>query len=199
MRRLIPRLLLALLAPALSPALSPALAADYQVGERLTPRTSAGAQHYREIQWDALIPKDWDPMAPFKGLNMNRLKDSDPRAMEALEKMKSAWAAAPVEPALEGKKIKLAGFIIPLERKGDAVFELLLVPYFGACIHTPPPPANQIVHVVLKKPVEGIKMMDTFWVSGTLSLQRGDSSMGIYGYRLHGDRLDVYALPRGLK
>jgi hypothetical protein len=177
----------------------PALAEDYRVGERLTPRKATPALNYREIQWDDLIPKDWDPMAAFKGLNMSRLKDSDPKAIEALEKMKAAWAEAPVEPSLDGKRVKLAGFVVPLERKGDAVLELLLVPYFGACIHTPPPPANQIVHVVLKKPEEGLKTMGAFWVSGTLSLQRGDSSMGIYGYRMTGERLDAYALPKGMK
>lgn len=179
--------------------LGPAVAADYQVGERLTPRKTTPAPNYREIEWDELIPKGWDPMAAFKGLKLNRLKDSDPRAIEALEKMKAAWAEAPVEASLDGKKIKLAGFVVPLERKGDAVLELLLVPYFGACIHTPPPPANQIVHVILKKPAEGMKMMDAFWVSGTLSLQRGDSSLGIYGYRMTGERLDAYGLPKGLK
>ncbi len=191
MRLLIPFLLLALLGPA--------MAADYQVGERLKPRPATPALNYREIEWDDLIPKGWDPMAAFKGLNMSRLKDSDPRAIEALEKMKAAWAEAPVEPSLDGKRVKLAGFVVPLERKGDAVLELLLVPYFGACIHTPPPPANQIVHVILKKPAEGLKMMDAFWVSGTLSLERGDSSLGIYGYRMTGERLDPYALPKGAK
>lgn len=191
MRLLIPFLFLALL--------NPVVAADYRVGERLTPRKTTPAPNYREIEWDELIPKGWDPMAAFKGLKLNRLKDSDPRAIEALEKMKAAWAEAPVEASLDGKKIKLAGFVVPLERKGDAVLELLLVPYFGACIHTPPPPANQIVHVILKKPAEGMKMMDAFWVSGTLSLQRGDSSLGIYGYRMTGERLDAYGLPKGLK
>lgn len=191
MRLLIPFLLLALLGPA--------MAADYQVGERLKPRPATPVLNYREIEWDDLIPKGWDPMAAFKGLNMSRLKDSDPRAIEALEKMKAAWAEAPVEPSLDGKRVKLAGFVVPLERKGDAVLELLLVPYFGACIHTPPPPANQIVHVILKKPAEGLKMMDAFWVSGTLSLERGDSSLGIYGYRMTGERLDPYALPKGAK
>ena len=191
MRLLIPLLLVALNGSA--------MAADYQVGERLTPRKATAALNYREIQWDELIPKGWDPMAAFKGLNMSRLKDSDPRAIEALEKLKAAWAEAPVEPSLDGKRLKLAGFVIPLERKGDAVLELLLVPYFGACIHTPPPPANQIVHVILKKPAEGLKMMDTFWISGALSLQRGDSSLGIYGYRMIGERLDPYGLPKGAK
>ena len=191
MRLLISFLLLTLL--------NPAVAADYQVGERLTPRKSVPATTYKEITWEELVPKGWDPMASFKGLNMSRLKDSDPRAIEALEKMKVVWAEAPVEASFDGKKIKLPGFVIPLERKGDAVLELLLVPYFGACIHTPPPPANQIIHVILKKPVEGMKMMDTFWISGTLSLQRGDSSLGIYGYRMSGERLDVYGLPKGAK
>ena len=191
MRLLIPLLLLALLGPA--------TAADYQVGERLTPRKATPVPNYREIDWADLIPKGWDPMAAFKGMNMSRLKDSDPRAIEALEKMKAAWAEAPVEASLNGKKVKLAGFVVPLERMGDAVLELLLVPYFGACIHTPPPPANQIVHVILKKPAEGLKTMDAFWVSGTLSLQRGDSSLGIFGYRMTGERLDAYGLPKGLK
>ena len=191
MRLLIPLLLLSLLAPA--------VAADYQVGERLTPRKATPPLNYKEIQWDELIPKGWDPMAAFKGLNMSRLKDSDPRAIEALEKMKATWAEAPVEAALDGKKIRLAGFVIPLERKGDAVLEFLLVPYFGACIHTPPPPANQIIHVILKKPAEDMKTMDAFWISGTLRLQRGDSSLGIYGYRMTGERLDAYGLPKGAK
>lgn len=191
MRLLIPLLLLSLIAPA--------VAADYQVSERLAPRKATPPLNYKEIQWDELIPKGWDPMAAFKGLNLSPLKDSDPRAIEALEKMKATWAEAPVEAALDGKKIRLAGFVIPLERKGDAVLELLLVPYFGACIHTPPPPANQIIHVILKKPAEDMKTMDAFWISGTLRLQRGDSSLGIYGYRMTGERLDAYGLPKGAK
>lgn len=84
MRLLIPLLLLAWLGPA--------VAADYQVGERLTPRKAMAATNYREIEWDELIPKDWDPMAAFKGMNMKRLKDSDPKAITALKKMKAAWA-----------------------------------------------------------------------------------------------------------
>jgi hypothetical protein len=191
MRLLIPLFLLTLL--------DPAMAADYQVGERLMPQKATPALNYREIDWAELMPKGWDPMAAFKGLKLNRLKDTDPKAIEALEKLKVAWADAPVEPSLDGQRVKLAGFVVPLERQGDAVLELLLVPYFGACIHTPPPPANQIVHVILKKPAAGMKMMDAYWVSGKLSLQHGDSSLGIYGYRMSGERLDAYGLPKGAK
>ena len=154
---------------------------------------------YPEIRWEALVPKDWDPAKQFKTLDLSKLQDGDPKAAEALASMRSAWDAAPAEPSMNGRKVRIPGFVLPLDQAGEAVKSMLLVPYFGACIHTPPPPANQIVHVILKKPAEGMKMMDAFWVSGTLSLQRGDSSLGIYGYRMTGERLDPYGLPRGVK
>lgn len=91
------------------------------------------------------------------------------------------WNEAPVEQSLEGQKIRLPGFVIPLERKGDQVLEFLLVPYFGACIHSPPPPANQIIHVVMSKPTADMRMMDTLWVSGRMKILRADTSMGISG------------------
>ena len=44
-----------------------------------------------------------------------------------------------------GKQVKLPGFVVPLEYSDKGrVKEFLLVPYFGACIHYPPPPPNQI-------------------------------------------------------
>lgn len=190
------RLILALTGLTLLAAAPAAGSADYRVGESLKPAAKTRASSYREITWDDLIPPDWDPAASFKGLDFSRLKDSDPRAREALKKMRAAWDAAPVNAAMNGKKIRLAGFVIPLERKGEQVSELLLVPYFGACIHTPPPPANQTIHVILRKPISDIRMMDAFWVDGTLQLVRGDSSMGIYGYRLLGDRLERYLFGR---
>lgn len=149
--------------------------AEYRVGDRLT-TDKAGSQTYRQIEWDDLIPKGWDPMAAFKGLDLARLKDSDPKAQEALEKMRSAWDQAPVETALNGQRVRIAGFVVPLERKGEQVLEFLLVPYFGACIHVPPPPANQIIHVVPEKPVTGMRTMDAMWVSGTLKLDRSETA-----------------------
>ena len=53
---------------------------------------------------------------------------------------------------LDGKPVRIPGYLLPLEFDGDKVSEFLLVPYVGACIHTPPPPPNQIVHVVADKP-----------------------------------------------
>lgn len=169
----------------------PATAADYRVGDRL-PAGKGGKSGFQEITWDDLMPKNWNPMAAFKGIDLSKMSDSDPRAIEALEKARAEWDRAPVEPAMNGRKVRLPGFVIPLERQGELVSEFLLVPYFGACVHVPPPPANQVVHVVMKQPVKGMKSMETFWVNGTLKLQGGDSGMGVYAYRIVAEGVDPY-------
>jgi len=58
------------------------------------------------------------------------------------------------------------------------------VPYFGACIHSPPPPSNQIVHVLPKSAAKGLRSMDAVWITGTLVTVRTDSYMGAAGYRI---------------
>ena len=111
----------------------PAAAADYRVGDRL-PASKGAKSGFQEITWDDLMPKNWDPMAAFKGIDLSKMSDSDPRAIEALEKARAEWDKAPVEPSMSGRKVRLPGFVIPLERQGDLVSEFLLVPYFGACV-----------------------------------------------------------------
>ncbi|MCX7165149.1 MAG: DUF3299 domain-containing protein [Rhodocyclales bacterium] len=155
------------------------------------------ADDFKEIGWESLVPKGWDPTQDLKALlSSGKLKDSDPRAMEALEKMKALWDSAPTEPSLAGARIRLPGFAIPLEHKGNKVTEFLLVPYFGACIHSPPPPANQIVHAASRRPLANLRSMDPVWVSGTLSLQRADTPWGKAGYRLAVDKVAPYEEPK---
>ena len=154
------------------------------------------ADPWPEIRWEALIPKNWDPAAQFKGMDLSKLKDSDPRAMEALEKLKQAWDSAPAEPSMNGKKGRIPGFVLPLEQRGDKVTEYLIVPYFGACIHSPPPPANQIIHARSAKPLSGVKMMQPIWTYGTFSIQRGETQWGTAGYRLSVEKVMPYEMPK---
>ncbi|MFC5302884.1 DUF3299 domain-containing protein [Azospira restricta] len=154
------------------------------------------ADAYPEIKWEELVPKGWNPAKDLQALDFNNLKDSDPRALEAMEKMKALWDNAPTEPALAGKKVRLPGFVIPLERKGEQVTEFLLVPYFGACIHSPPPPANQIIHAVSAKPLGKMQTMDPVWLSGTLALERADTPWGKAGYRITVDKVVPYQAPK---
>ena len=104
--------------------------------------------------------------------------------MKALEKLKAAMDNAPIVPTLNGSRIRIAGFMVPLDGIRGQITEFLLVPYFGACIHTPPPPANQIIHVVPQKPYKTDQGMEAVWISGTLETTRAETGMGNAGYRM---------------
>ena len=73
---------------------------------------------------------------------------------------------------LMGKSVKIPGFAVPLE--GDDGFEyvkeFLLVPTFGACIHVPPPPPNQVIHVILDKSVHFEKLLYAVWITGIIEI-----------------------------
>ena len=174
----------------------------YRVGNRLNQsrQASDAKGSYQQIGWEALIPEDWDPAKAFRNVDFGSLNDSDKRAMAALAQLKKAWDTAPVEPGWNGQRVRIPGFVVPLERRGEQVTEFLLVPYFGACIHTPPPPANQIIHVYPAKPVKNLRTMDAVWVIGVLDTTRPETQigteramgMGTAGYRMQADSIAPY-------
>jgi hypothetical protein len=151
---------------------------------------------FREIKWDDLVPKDWDPLKQFKNINFSLMNDSDPRANEMLKRMRETWDNAPTNNEMDGASVRIPGYLVPLEETKAGLKEFLLVPYFGACIHTPPPPANQIIYVKAEKPPKGFHSMDTVWVSGTLKTLRSDSYMGASGYRMDAMVVERYVDPK---
>jgi uncharacterized protein len=178
-------------------AFQPLAAADkqgYRLGERL-PQKSGKSDAYKEIPWEALVPAGWNPARELEGLDLSKLTDSDPRAIRALEKLREAWNNAPVVPTLNGAPVRIAGFMVPLESRNRQIFEFLLVPYFGACIHTPPPPANQIIHVLPRKPLPAEDIMSAVWVSGTLATVRAETGLGSAGYTMKADVIEPYRRP----
>jgi hypothetical protein len=70
---------------------------------------------------------------------------------------------------LDGKQVRIAGYLLPTEFAGNRVTEFLLVPTQGACIHTPPPPPNQLIHVLWEPGFENRDLYDPVWVSGRIS------------------------------
>jgi hypothetical protein len=147
--------------------------------------TSASAAAAPELKWDELIPKSWDPTKRYRNISLEALRDNDPRAIQMLDEMRAVWDNAPVNVALDGTAVKLSGFVVPLDNTQNGIQEFLLVPYFGACIHTPPPPANQIVHVIATQAFKGLHAMDTVKVSGVLKAARYASvDMGVSGYEI---------------
>ena len=70
--------------------------------------------------------------------------------------------------------------------------EFFLVPYFGACIHVPPPPPNQIVYVKMRSGAGLRSIEDALWVTGTLHIASKTTSLGAASYTLDGEKLEVY-------
>ena len=150
---------------------------------------------YRDIRWEELVPKDWDPMKSLRAKNLDGLSDADPRSMDMMRELREIFDHAPTDPKMNGAVGRLPGYVVPLESGSGGLKEFLLVPYFGACIHTPPPPANMIVHVVLAKPLTGFRSMDAVWVSGARRTARRDTSMGVSAYAMDGVHLEHYVPP----
>jgi len=175
-----------------STAAASARTAEFEVGERLPPAMMERASEYPEIEWDSLMPADWDPLEVFQDLDIDALDDADPRAIEALETLRAAWDEAPTNDALAGTAGRIAGFLVPLDWQAESFREFLLVPYFGACIHTPPPPANQIIHVIADPPVTEHGMMEAIWVEGRFEIAASETEMGRSGYRMYAHGVTRY-------
>jgi hypothetical protein len=156
------------------------------------PASPAANTSFRAITWEDLVPKDWDPMSQFKDMNFGILNDGDPRANAMLKKMREVWDNAPTNNAMDGQSVRIPGYIVPLEEGKSGMTEFLLVPYFGACIHSPPPPSNQIIHVLPSKPAQNYRSMDTVWINGTLKTLRADTFMGASSYRLDAVSIEPY-------
>jgi hypothetical protein len=112
----------------------------------------------------------------------------------------SRQRARAVNAVLDGETVRMPGYLLPLEFSGKEVSEFLLVPYVGACIHTPPPPPNQIVHVKPDKPVANVTVFAPVWVTGrmstasikkSLSLVDGAADIDV-GYSLRASLVEPY-------
>ncbi|MDM3870013.1 DUF3299 domain-containing protein [Porticoccus sp. W117] len=160
------------LSPSPSSALEVSLAEDHQV--------------FRTLQWTDLMP-DSDLQAilnapeithdgeeeyyslPMQGLSLDGFElDEEAKLDEANRAFQEALVSSKVRPELDGEHIRVPGFMVPIEMDGPKnVTEFFLVPYYGACIHEPPPPPNQIIHI---KYPQGFYLDDLFipvWVAGT--------------------------------
>ena len=155
----------------------------------------AGAsEDVRELEWDDLMPKDWNPLAQLEALRgeSGSLLDGTPEADALMEKFIAAGRSAPVVGEHNGQRVKLPGFVVPLEFDDKEVAEFLLVPYFGACIHVPPPPANQIVYVKASDAPARREMFMAVWVTGTLSTEAHYNDVGDAGYTLQATKIEPY-------
>jgi hypothetical protein len=92
---------------------------------------------------------------------------------------------------LDGKRVSLGGYVVPLDFESTKVTEFLLVPFVGACIHVPPPPANQIVYVRSADGFEVGGLFDPVTVVGTLRTSQESTGLADAGYSLEAESVTL--------
>ena len=119
----------------------------------------------KEIEWDDLIP--WTAVFNPGEVKFNK--------------------------NLEDKEVKIPGYVLPLDMYGRGVNTFLLVPYVGACIHVPPPAANQIVYVEAEKPWQGLAWWEPVYVTGTIKIESQNiEDLAIAGYEIAANNIEYY-------
>ncbi len=146
----------------------------------------------RTLEWDDLMPADFDLGAPFRDFDASLLTDDDPRAKAKLAELRKLWDEAPVVAALDGTQVRLPGFAVPLDLDEQHTTRFLLVPYVGACIHVPPPPLNQTVLVEAPQGATIHGLFDPVWVTGRMSVQRATTELASAGYTLTATAVEPY-------
>jgi hypothetical protein len=137
-----------------------------------------------EITWDDLIP----PGVPY----------SEIVAAGEMDETNDIWQpvfdenATKLNPVLDGAYIKMPGYIIPIDQSTDGVTSFVLVPYVGACLHTPPPPANQLVFVTTNKPWPSDNLWDAVWVTGQMQHELQSTEVAETGYLLKAEEMGTY-------
>lgn len=164
--------------------------------------TSAVAQAPRELKWSDLIPPGAAPpkRAPFFAGAQPKADPTaaghaagqpDGKFMSMKSQQPGVGAPPAVVTELDGKRIRIGGYVVPLDFESTTVKEFLLVPFVGACIHVPPPPANQIVYV---KSAKGLVLNNTFdpvSVIGTMKTEVAVTGLADAGYSVTAEAVEL--------
>jgi hypothetical protein len=105
-----------------------------------------------------------------------------------------ALVSTDVNEDLDGAMIRIPGFVVPLEfDEEQTISQFFLVPYFGACLHMPPPPPNQIILVNAPKGIQMSALYDPFWIEGQLSTSFQENDMATSAYAMQLQRIEPYS------
>ncbi|MCP4596303.1 MAG: DUF3299 domain-containing protein [Neptuniibacter sp.] len=151
-------------------------------------------EEIKEVEWEQLMPADFTFDDIFDVEKLAAIDDFDPKAQQILDEMMIAMQSAPIVPEMDGQMVKLPGYVVPIEADGLNVTEFFLVPYFGACIHTPPPPSNQIIYVRFEPGTKVENLYDAIWVTGKLKTESMQHELATSGYIMDAFQIAPYEL-----
>ncbi|MDO8825493.1 DUF3299 domain-containing protein [Methylophaga sp.] len=159
---------------------------------------------YEAIDWIDLMPEDdlealMNPPEYLSEIEDGSFEDQiSSQLLGALEnsaddRYQQALTSAKVKPEYDQRQIRLPGFMVPVEmNEQQLVTEFFLVPFFGACIHYPPPPPNQIIYVTSEKGVAQQNLYDPYWVEGKLTTTITENEVAVSAYSMKADNIELY-------
>lgn len=180
------------------------LAGNSMAQTQSTQMNASDKADYRTIEWIELMPEDdlnalLNPPAYLDDIADGSLEDQiASQVQNAIAQAEDsdyqrALISTRIVPEFDGQKIRLPGFIVPLEfGENQRVTRFFLVPYFGACIHVPPPPPNQIIYAEYDKGYTVENLYDPFWLLGTVSTQLIENDMATAAYTIKVDQIVPY-------
>ena len=160
---------------------------------------------FKTVEWVDLIPPEvleilMNPPSYIAEIEDGSAEDQitsqmkNTLAEEEEDAYRRALASTDVNPAMDGQKIRIPGFIVPLEfDEEQTISQFFLVPYFGACLHMPPPPPNQIILVDAPDGVQMSALYEPFWLEGEVRTTITENEMAKSAYALQLHRLSPYS------
>lgn len=161
-------------------------------------------EKYLEIEWTALMPSDdleallnapdfFDEIEEgSRNDSLDMLLTGDPEDPRTARYLQALGSMSIVE-EYDQKRIRIPGFIVPLvSDEKQNITEFFIVPYFGACLHLPPPPPNQILHVKTDKKVRPNGLQDAFWFEGQVNIETTSNLLGKSAYTLKLENISPY-------
>lgn len=169
--------------------------AQNQTSSKPAAKTPLDKDGYEEIIWEDLMPEgEEERLQEMYAIQMQELANGGGMVQEGSAADQAVQIGTfNVVDELDGVKIKLPGYTVPFDFSPNAeITEFLLVPYYGACLHAPPPPPNQTLYVKTSKPMKIGELDRAVWVRGTLKTEQQSSELADTAYTLIMDDVTEY-------
>ncbi|NMT62344.1 DUF3299 domain-containing protein [Marinobacter orientalis] len=142
---------------------------------------------------DASDEIDWLELMPAEDLNLLENMPEVTHEGDGPAALPDEIMTGRTVDAMDGRSGRIPGFVVPLKTTRDMrILEFFLVPYYGACIHVPPPPPNQIIHVKYKEGFTLEALYDPVWIEGTLTIEKTENDIASSSYSIVAENVTPY-------
>lgn len=165
---------------------------------------SASESSYQTIEWTDLMPQEdldalMNPPEYLNEITDGSLEDQISSQLKGAmseddSRYQQALSSTRIKPEFNNRKVRIPAFIVPLEYDDQQkVTQFFLVPYFGACIHVPPPPPNQIIFADYQQGMTLGALYDAFWIDGTMQTTLTENDTATSAYSIKIDNIEPYS------